>query len=433
MFFTSCNKDLDKIGLDLIDNRLKISVDTVLPLAAYTQLEDSLVTSQAERALLGYYSDPVFGATKASIFAEGIPRNIPFNIADENLSSALTVDSVVLSLAYSGYFGDLNTEHNIKVYELHDTVPAGRVFSNRVLTASPQPMHESSFLPLPNDTVVIIRGADTTNYLPHLRLRLSESVGRKFIDAQEQTSGFTSNDEFRGFFKGFHITVEETAGTGSMLYFNLASGLSRMQIFYKVSNDTIQRTWELPLYDPLARRYTHFNNMGLEGVSEEITKQVIEGDTMAGENRIFVQAMSKFRSKIILPSPEELLGEGKENVAINSAKLVLPVDKDFLEDTLAIASNLVLLHGSETEGEFHNLQDIALGSSYFGGTLNSEGTEYYFNITQHLQMVIDGHIPNFPLYLRVANSHQNAGRAVLKGTGRDNPLRLEIKFTEPLK
>lgn len=438
IFFLSCNKELDTIGIDLIDTKLRLSVDTILPVSAFTQIEDSVPTtvtaSLGNNSLLGFINDPVFGKTKASIYTEILPPTLPFSIAGTNDPNTLSVDSVVLSLAYGGSFGDITSEMLVRVYELDDTIPAGTVYSNRQVAHKPFVLHESTFVPLPNDTVFFYGEKDTTFLPAHLRLNLDHSLARKFIDNPNLTLGFTSYDPYRlEFFSGLHITAEETSGTGAMLYFNLRSPLSRLQIFYKIGADTITQVFEMSIRDQFARKYTRFENFDHQFASSDILDQAVNGDTLAGMERIFVQSMSNFRSRILLPDPQTFINDSKGDIAINTARLIIPVDADFLQDTLPVANRLVLLRGGEEDGEFFSLQDQAGGALYFGGALNKEKMEYVFNITQHLQMVMMGVLPNYPLYLRVSGSMENAERAVLKGPLRENGMRLEIRYTEPVQ
>ena len=437
IIISSCTEELDSIGMDLIDDQLEITSQTVLPLSAFTEIEDSVPSSLADQQLLGFYHDDVFGKTKASIYTESLPLSIPFNIPGTLSPESLIVDSVVLSIAYSGYFGDLSTQQSISVFELEETIPAGTIYSNKTLGFNPEPLHNSQFLPQPNDSIYVTGPlGDTTNILPpHLRLNMPESLGRRFIDSYEETSNFTSYDDYRGFFKGLYITVDETPGTGAMLYFNLLSALSRMEIHYHYisGEDTTVTSYILPLYDQFGRRFSQFDNFGYQDASPEIKQQALEGDTVAGLERVFIQSMANFRSKIWLPEPENILDNSSGQIAINSAKIIVPVDSGYLQDEFGNASRLIMLRGDEEEGNLVNIDDLALGSGYFGGVLNAEETHYSFNITLHLQRVISGALPNYPLYLRTSNSFQNADRAVIKGPGREeNPLRLEIKYTQPV-
>jgi hypothetical protein len=201
---------------------------------------------------------------------------------------------------------------------------------------------------------------------------------------------------------------------------------------YFREGDTINTFYNFPLYDQFNRRYSQFENFGFAHASNEIKQQVLQGDTVAGLERTFIQSMANFRTKIWLPELDELIDNSSGQIAINSARLYLPIDTELLQDDLGYANRLILLRGNE-EGELVNLLDFELGNVYFGGSLNEDKKEYSFNITRHFQKVLSGELPNYPLYLRASNSFENAARAVLRGPAREeNPMRLEIKYTQPV-
>jgi hypothetical protein len=428
-FFISCN-ELDEIGLDLIESPLTLKSTDTTTVFAYTQIEDSLLANQADLNLLGFINDPVFGKTRASIYTEAFPRAIPPNFVDIHPDS-LVIDSVVLSLAYVGYFGDITLPQHIRVYELNDTIPRDSIFSNRVLAVKRElEVINPEFIPNPTDTVFV--GLDSIPLPAHLRVRLNNDFAQQFFDDREELEEMTIYDQFRGYFKGLFITVEELEQPGAMLYFNLSSTVSRIQFFYRKTGVANNHSFEMILGDPTGRRYTHYDNFDHAFASDPIRAQIIEGDTLLGDSLLFVQSMSNYRVKIRLPYVSDFIDNTLGDIAINSARLIIPVDDLFLEDTLEIAQVLILFREDpERPGVLTNLDDQFIAPGYFGGSLNEDAQQYTFNITQHLQQIIDDPSKNTPLYLRVSASIQNAGRVVLKGPGRDDPMRLEIKYTHP--
>ncbi len=429
--FFACN-ELDEIGLDLIDNPLKISSTDTLTLVAYTQIEDSLLVPQLDVHMLGVLNDPVFGKTSAGIYAEILPRTLPVEFVDIHPDS-LRIDSVVLSLAYTntGYFGNRFRSMMLNVYELSDTIPRDSIYSNRQLGIKGQlPLERPRFRPQPKDTLFI--GLDSIEMPPHLRINLSNEFGQRFFDNRELLEGITINDDFRGFFKGFYIHLDDyDHEPGCMLLFNLRSPFSRLQIYYRKTGLANNHTLNFFLDDPLGRRYTRFENDHSQ-THPALRAQVLEGDTLTGDSLLFVQAMANYRVKIQLPNIHALISELDSEVAINSAKLIIPADDQIIEDTLGIANTLILLKEDlNNPGQLTNLPDQFVAPGYFGGSLDATKKEYTFNITRYFQEIIDDPSKNAPLYLRVSGSLQTTGRAVLKGPGRDNPMRLEIRYTQP--
>ncbi len=427
--FFACN-EMDEIGLDLINNPLQSNSTDTISLIAYTQTEDSLLTHQNDLSLLGFINDPVFGKTSASIYTEVLPRSLPPGITEIHTDS-LRVDSVVLSMVYNGYFGDITQSHYVRVFELNEIVPSDSIWSNRELEIRDEIMvYNPSFIPLPTDTVWL--GADSIPAPAQLRIRLDTEFGKRFINDRDSLNQFTINDQFRAYFKGLHISMEELEQPGSMLYFNLRNSGSRLSIYYGTLGGTNQHTLDFHMDDPVGRRFNHYQNFNHQFVDNNIRAQIFEGDTLQGDSLLFVQSMSNLRVKIQMPYIQDFMEGTRGDIAINSARLIIPVDDEYLQDTLELARTLILFREDPLRpGVITNLEDQFVAPGYFGGSLDAEKREYSFNITRHLQNVIEDANQNTPLYLRVSGSAQNAGRVVLKGPGREQPLRLEIRYTQP--
>ena len=81
-----------------------------------TELDDSLLTDELSLQLIGKYNDPTFGTSTASVYTqvnlEGTPA---FGINP-------IADSLVLCLAYAGYYGDTLPSQKIDVYQLTENM-----------------------------------------------------------------------------------------------------------------------------------------------------------------------------------------------------------------------------------------------------------------------------------------------------------------------
>jgi hypothetical protein len=436
VFFTAC-KDFDSIGLDLISNPLNLKSETVA-LTAYTQLEDSMIVSGAGIHLMGLINDPVFGKTKAGIFAEALPRTLPpalFKIHPDSL----VIDSVILSLGYLGSSGDTAVFQRLRVYEIDEIIPLDSIYSNRFINQKKEiEVLNPVFRPFPRRRVFL--GADTIGLPAHLRVRLDPEFGRKFITDMDlletNNSTFTTYDQFRDYLKGLYITVDDADESAAILYFNLASAYSRVQIFYRNESKETNNMYELPFGgETLNRNFTYFDNFDHQFTSDEVRAQVLDGQTELGKDFLFLQSMVNYKVRIVLPHVDDFIENRADDIAINSARLIIPVDPTYAIDSINIAQALILYReDGDNAGQLFSLSDQLVNiPGYFGGNYVSRTKEYSFNITRHLQMILENPELNTPLVLRVSGSIQNAGRVVLQGTERDNPLRLEIKFTQPSK
>jgi hypothetical protein len=433
-FYAISCTEYDQIGLDLVEQKIGLKSTDTLSLVAYTIAENEIPTNQTNRSLLGFYNDPLFGKTKASIYTETRMITTGTRIASNVARDSVLLDSIVLIMAYNGYFGDLSTLQNLKVYEINDTIPSGTVFSDKEIATKPEVLNQqwnpsTLYRFAPNDSLYI--GPDSTKVIPQLRLRLNDSFGRRFIDADP--SDFESVANYLNFFKGFKITAEETSEQGAIAYFSFGSTVSTLLVYYSLLGDTVStrsRIHEFPINE-FARRFTQFENFDFQHAADIIKQQVLEMDTTKGENNLFVQSMANFKVKLRIPYLKSIFDDQNEPVIINSAQLIIPLDTLLVNDGLGYASNLLLVR-EDAEGNILNLRDNFVSAQYFGGVYDEKNNQYVFNITQHIQAVIREEIFNGPLYLMVSGSAENAGRAVLSGTKSETPMRIQIKYSEPL-
>lgn len=120
LLLTTCNKP-EVIGLDVqpLGDKLNISFCDTSTLITYTVREDSIRADEMALNLLGSYDDPDFGPSSASFYTQFF---LPVNNVD--FGTGFTPDSLVLSLALSDYYGDLSSDHTIKIFELSEDIYA---------------------------------------------------------------------------------------------------------------------------------------------------------------------------------------------------------------------------------------------------------------------------------------------------------------------
>jgi len=423
LFFSACDEP-DEIGMELIEETDTVNVID-FDLAAYTVPGDTVPTNYTERNLLGFINDPVFGSTKACIFTEFRLRETNLDLGEDPI-----LDSVVLELYYSDYYGNYTTRQNVKVYELAENFPEQETFySNFEISHMTEPIADTLVRPMPTDSVEV--GEDM--YPPHMRIRLSkDDIGQKLIEGSG-TEHFVDNEAFLDYFKGIHITVDELEPEedGAILYFSLVrSGdlvsHSQIKLYYHFEGDTVSTTERFPI-DDFAKRATNIDHYDYENAHEYLKKQVIDNETSYGDSLLFLQSMGGAEVFIDFPKLDSL---AKEDVFVNSAELVVPVnaEDEFYSDLFPQPARLLLLQQNE-EGELYHIPDSEFG--YFGGRYDEDEKEYRIRITQHIQEVLKDPESHYGLTLINTQSHSNAYRLVLRGSGlEDNPLSLELKYTK---
>lgn len=416
----SCTEP-DAIGLNLIDDQAGFMITDTITIATYFEKDDTIPTNLGYQNLLGMMHDPVFGKTRASILTQfRLPAN-DFSLGEEPI-----LDSVVLSLGYTGsFYGNEETIQTIRVFELLDDIPeADTLYNNQPLAVDQRNIGQRLLRPAPADSTLI----DTVYFAPHFRMRLSDRIGQKILDANG-TEYFENITNFLEYFKGIKITVADNFSEGGSVFnINMFSSYTYMAIYYHEATDTIPVSRNYRFYiNDFTRRMTFVEHFDFQGSHPIITDQ-LNNPGQTNDTLLFLKALGGLRTRINLPYITEL--SELPSIYINQAKLIVPVDTNFVTDNFYAARNLILLQLSDEE-ELVALSDYGIGALYFGGAYNEDLKQYEFNITQHIQEVIDGKLENADLVLLISGSAENAQRVVLRGPGRqENPMKLEIRYTQ---
>jgi hypothetical protein len=414
LLFFSCKKE-EELGVEVqpAGDELNISYTDTFFISAYTVRDDSVRTDETLINMVGCINDPVFGRTSAGAYTQ-------FRLPDNNVNFGPNpvADSVILSLAYHAHYGDSTQPVMLNVFEVDKPFHIDSAYY--AFTRLPCFKNDlaSAFTFIPNYTdSVSVEGA---NQAPQLRVKLSKSLAEKFI-AASGTASLSDNDQFANFFKGLYITVAQTGSKGQMIYFNLLSSASKLTLYYHNDNESLKYTFVLN--DKCARinTFDHYNflyaDMGL--------KSQLAGDTLAGNQILYIQPMGGTRVKMKFPSLLSLVTNRK--VAVNKAELVFKAEKSDPGEKLPDKMTLVRI---KENGSLGFLPDALMGDQYFGGTLNSSD-EYRFNIAKYIQeYLLQGGLGDIGLYITVSGASVKANSAVIAGhQAASGNLRLELTYT----
>ena len=416
-----CKKGDQTLGINLLPG-VKI-LDT-----QYHQEKTSITTSiftdtkiRVDRPaynLLGSFNDPVFGRTDASFAAQ-----FRILLYHPNYKASALLDSIVLYMSYKKIYGDTVSSQTIQVFELANSLNyETKYLSSRNIKdyASNDPIGSGSFIPkFRTDSLQ----TDTT--LQIIRVRLNSAFGNRLL--RIDSLKMTSNDSLLSVFKGLYISTTSLSRKGTLVSI----------INKPPSSAEMAPTIALYYHDPVLKRDTLSFAYHVTANSANISSYVHD-PTLARfwpnldkennlDSLIYIQPTGGIKSKILVPS----LSTWKDsaNYAINKATLTFHVDTIMSDYRRYSMPSRIYLKLINDLGEEEFPKDSELSSSYYGGFYNSTDATYSFNVTQHLQLLINGTIHNNGFLLVHSERNSSAQRVVLKGFGSSKPVELNISYT----
>lgn len=418
VILAACNK-YDDTGSNVLpntDNVNLIYTDSTT-ITAITVKEDSLRTIgftgfPVSSNSIGSYTDPVFGRTDASVYAQ-------MNLSKFNFSygATATPDSLILCLALSSHYGDTTSALHFKIYRLDSLINKDSAYySNSTIQAST----------LIGDAILTINPADSVyeggvKKAPHIRIPLNMALAQELMTASNTASIYADNTAFADFFKGIYISVEpeNTVDKGCLYQFNYKAAQSKLSLYYKYSVDSDSLSFNY-LFDDLLR----FNNFNHNYTSSEVGAALIDNTT--GANFTYVQSMAGVKTKIVLPNIKSYFNN--PSVVINNAVLVFKAEDN---STYAPHTNMTLAYVDSTGKALSFTPDNNETANQSDGTYNKATGEYRFNVTRYINKVITDRYADYGLYLRGSAAIINANRTKIYGTANGaGRIKLELTYSK---
>jgi hypothetical protein len=420
----SCKKD-GQLFPEFNDENLSIQFTDTFNIITTVIKEDSIQTDISGVNLLGIYHDSIMGFASSSIYTE-------ITLAGTNVSfgNNAVIDSAVLSLKYldiTSFYGNILTPMSINVFQLTEQLTKSEYYSNEDLTTNPSPLGSLTFTPVTNDSTKIISNGDTIKLAPQVRIRLDDAFGQSIIDLGKNSNTISDNQTLKNLVNGFHITPNTTVtsstlvkGDGAIITFDMNSSASTLTLYYH--NDTESNKSYSFLINSESKKFNRFNhNYSNTDVEKHLAGSGFDSTIT------YVQSMGGVKTKLLIPNIKELTKEG--NVIINKAELVLTIN-DGSDFSLKAIENLVLT-GINSSGTPTFLIDYFEGSDYFGGTVDNTTKTYRFNISRHLQDIIQNNTADYGLYLMSSGSAVNANRSIINSFKHpSNKIKLNITYSK---
>jgi len=378
-----------------INNNIKLS----------TISEDSLRSDETSALLLGTItSDNIFGESRANFATQ---FQLPFNNVDVS-SDTLTVDSVVLSLSYTGIYGENNQLFDITVNELSESIfKDSAYYSNQDITFNVNTIYSQTTIVNTEDSVMV--GGEMK--APHLRLKLDNSLGEIILDASG-TADLEDNVQFVEFFKGLYLKASDVSSNGgSIIYFNPFAANTKLTVYYQSTNvDSLSLDFSISTD---AARVNLFNE-------KDMSQLLQQADTSINT---YVQSMAGYKTVVEVEHLDTLKTFFK-NKAINKVNLNFELDGGTDTSDYAPHHRMYLVR-VDNEGKDYFLTDyIVEGEEHFGGKL--ENGKYSFNITRYFHQLLNNENYTNKLYLVSSGGAVNANRTILP----KNKVSFNIIYTD---
>lgn len=226
VFLSACSNDLLNTGASILPSQdaIVVTVDTFSLTSSIEKVD--YIYSSSDSMLLGE-CDSRFGTIHADILTQlACPEGYVYDEGAE-------LDSVLIYIGYSSWYGDGKSPLSISVYELDkQTFNYSQMYPTNLDVSEYWSGNESTYV-LEHDKVVIAQTDDESEQY-YIALKTNDDFAKRFFSIQD----FSSQETYTQLFKGLYIT--SGFGSAAMLHVNQVS----LAVFYhytysKAGQDTL--------------------------------------------------------------------------------------------------------------------------------------------------------------------------------------------------
>lgn len=416
LFLWQCISAPDFLGGDLLpDNDFsQVKIDTSFKLSAFTQAYDSINTAGFSEGIVGETYDAVFGKTRSSFLSQ-----LLLGTLKDSFGTNPIVDSAFLYLSLSHRLG--NAPIQFSVYELTKALSLDSAYNG--LAPNDHFISQTEI----GSTTIPYSGEESILKIPISKDWVSE---RLIIPAGINDSIFISQPNFLKHMHGICVAPKSTFASYAkgMYAFNNLSTESKLVIYYKndeVAGDTINEFYKFSLvFSPYNARFNHFSHdysLADPSLALHFTTPTLPQDSV-----FYVKGLGSVRSEIFLDDVASWIDSMP--VSINRAELRIELEDYSLmpADTLM---NTLLLY-TIVNNQRINLVDRSINEVNFGGNYSKSKRYYSFNITYHLQSLLNNPNLNRSIFIEPRYAFQSAESAVLRSHKHSKPMKLIITYTK---
>jgi hypothetical protein len=411
-----CVSPPDFVGRDLLPPQdvFRVKTDTSFSLSAFTQKYDSINSSNFTNAIVGETYDAVFGKSISSFLTQlSLPR------VAHKFGTNPVVDSAFLFLSLGAQLG--NEPIQIGVYELADSLAADSAYNGLAnIDKFVDPVEIGA-------SVLSYNGDETILKIP---IDTSWVKNKLILPTYVDTNMMMSQANFLKYVFGIRVAPKNSfAGYAKgMYYFDYTNSNSKLSIYYKNDEHETDTTNTNSSFSYVFTRdnsrFNHFqHDFSLADPSISIS---FNSEDPTQDSVFYVKGLGAARGKIVFDDIMNWLDSMP--IAINRAELRFELEEQpaLPADTLLTNLTLYTLENSvKTE-----LLDRIINEENFGGKYNKSKKNYSFNITHHIQSLLNDPEKDRIILVEPLFASQRANGAVLRSGSHSHKIKLIITYTK---
>lgn len=328
----ACDKEFNSIVSDVIseENTNFNASTSTFDIVAYNKKLDAVQINNLGSSLLGFYNDPIYGQTTASIVAQLTPNET----RAPNFGTNAVIDSVILNIPYfsrttgvvneagipqytlSNIYGNTEAPVKLTIYRnnflLRNFDPSSQTgsgpnyFSNgsNLDKASNYSRTENLLINFDDNTgdllyesgiegfkpsadAIVLTNSAAAPAIPALRINLANQASEKaywttvIIDRQDDLV-LSNVNNFQNYFRGLYIKAEAINADGQMILLNTVNSNSNITIYYTtdstIAGERIQDDYVLNLTSNRVNPYIN-----------TFTAPLQNGDAINGDEKLYLK------------------------------------------------------------------------------------------------------------------------------------------------
>lgn len=377
---------------------------------------DSIPTSGTGTALIGGYTDPVFGKVEAGTYFH---ISLP---AEREVDTRAVYDSIELIMKPDGsWYGDTTVPQQFRVYKLSQKLVLPddyyMFYSHQQFAVESTPWA---------DTSVMIRPTDGNL----LHLRLSDIKGKALFDLlRDKSQDVSDNDYFTEYFKGMAIRGNNNKAA---LGFQATDSNLYIRLHYHISSTEVEEKYfDFRMSSPDLQ----FNEIKSDR-SGTALEQLPSGQTglpsTATGNQSFVQSLTRTVTRMDFPSIAALPELGKYGRIMYAELVLRPVAGTYRDYRLPPR---LMLCPADNKHYVLSGDTLSNDNGYQGGNmqvdfLNPANTAYTYDVTAYCRALIemDTYTYRGLLAIPTAGDYYTKFDRLILGDGKNSENRAQLKI-----